>query len=182
MKKWDTFTKIVTISMIGSLLVACQMIGQPDEDLSSSNSQIATSEQANSQSVSSLDSDEDQKDKSIDIDNQNNTSYQTSETAEKDENTQETNGWASSLHDLSNVELADTVVELHRAQVNHTRIEEYAELSYSEIEGKLKELGLYIEIPDNSKEVNDENTQRFEYLNLEMKNDSTDQSLSLIHI
>ena len=59
MKKWDTFTKIVTISMIGSLLIACQMIGQPDEDLSSSNSQIATSEQANSQSVSSLDSDED---------------------------------------------------------------------------------------------------------------------------
>lgn len=66
------------------------------------------------------------------------------------------------------------MVELHRAQVNHTRIEEYAELSYSEIEGKLKELGLYIEIPDNSKEVNDDNTQKFEYLNLEMKNDSTD--------
>lgn len=162
--------------MISSLLVACQMVGQPDEDLSSSNSQMATSEQANSQSVDSLDSDEGQKDKSIDIDSQNNTSYQTSETAEKDENAQETGGWASSLSDISNIELADTVVELHRAQVNHTRIEEYAELSYSEIEGKLKELGLYIEIPDNSKEVNDDNTQKFEYLNLEMKNDSTDQS------
>lgn len=176
MKKWDTFTKIVTISMISSLLVACQMIGQPSEGLSSSNSQIATSEQTNSQSVGSLDSDEGQKDKSIDIDSQNNTSYQTSETAEKDENTQETDGWARSLNDLSNVELADTVVELHRAQVNHAKIEEYAELSYSEIEGKLKELGLYIEIPDNSKEVNGENTPKFEYLNLEMKNDSTGQS------
>ena len=144
---------IVIISMIGSLLVAYQMTGQPDKDLNSSSSQIATSEQANSQSVGSLDSDEDQKDKSIYIDSQNNTSYQTSETAEKDENTQEVGDWAGSLSDLSNVELADTVVELHRAQVYHTRIEEYAELSYSEIEGKLKELGLYIEIPDNSKEV-----------------------------
>jgi len=66
------------------------------------------------------------------------------------------------------------VVELHRAQVNHASIEEYAELSYSEIEGKLKELGLYVEMPDRNNEVNDENTPRFEYLNLEMTNDSTD--------
>lgn len=158
--------------MISSLLVACQVLGQPKESLSNSDSQIATSEQASSQSMGSLDSSEDQKDKNIDIDNQNDTSYQTSETAEKDENTQKTDGWADSLNNLSNAELNDTVLELHRAQVNHVKIEEYAELSYSEIEGKLKELGLYIEIPDDS---NSDNTQKFEYLTLEMKNDSTNQ-------
>lgn len=162
--------------MISSLLVACQVLGQPNQDLSSSDSQIDTSEQASSQSVGSLDSSEDQKDKNIDIDSQNSTSYQTSETAEKDETTQETGGWTDSLSDLSNAELADTVLELHRAQVNHTRIEEYAELSYSEIEGKLKELGLYIEMPDDSNNDNTEDTQKFEYLTLEMKNDSTGQS------